>query len=240
MCKKILFGAILTVAVCLTACSKGNNEIAETIAETAAESTTESESFSSESSETDGDIPEIIDPISAVKKYIEELAESENVTAVELHETRIGQSSVAAHKYYESPLAEKFGVTEDTTLCPVNVDYYIEYVENSGLESGEKSEYFIVDQNLNGFYVLDTFPYDPRNYYGEIKEVLTDEKYYSVHYLVELDGGLGTVICNNAAMYGEFEAGTRIYIEANGGIYGDTPRLDALHMCEESEMFHGE
>lgn len=246
MCKKFLFGAILTALVCMTACSKDGNLETETSVTTAsenvtsAENTTASETAASESEETNETAPEIIDTISAVKKYIEELAESENVTAAELHETRIGQSSAAAHKYYESPLAEKFDVTEDTFLVPVNVDYYIEYAENSGLESGEKSEYFIVDQNPNGFYVLDTFPYEPKDYYGEIKEVLTDEKYYSVHYLVELDGGLGTVICSNAAMYGEFEAGTRIYIEANGDIYGDTPRLDALHMCEESEMFHGE
>lgn len=183
----------------------------------------------------------IVSPIAAAEKYLEELSGSENVKAVELHEIRIGQNYFAADKYYESPLAEKFGVTEDTLLVPVNVDYYIEYTENSGLESGEKSDYFIVDQNQNGFCVIDTFPYDPKDYYGEVKEILKDDNGDIDFYMVELDGGLGTVKCNNAAMMSiTFEAGTKIYIEANGDIYGETPRLDALHMCEESEMFHAD
>lgn len=241
MCKKFLLGAILTMAVCLTACAKGGMETAETSAETAAETTTAIETAVPESEGTDETVPEITDPIAAAEKYLQELSESENVKAVELHETRIGQNYFAADKYYESPLAEKFGVTEDTLLVPVNVDYYIEYTENSGLESGEKSDYFIVDQNQNGFCVIDTFPYEPKDYYGEVKEILKDSNGDIDFYMVELDGGLGTVKCNNAAMMSiTFEAGTRIYIEANGDIYGETPRLDALHMCEESEMFHAD
>lgn len=180
--------------------------------------------------------PAITDPKAAVEKYMEALFNNENVTRVELRETKINQTSAIADKYYESPLAEKFLIKEDSKLVTVNVDYYIEYAENSGLESGEKNEYFIVSLDQGGFYVIDTFPYDPKDHYGEIKEVLTDEEFYGEHYLVELDGGLGTVECNNAAFFDGFEAGQRIYIEANGDIYGDPPRLDAAFMCDESEM----
>ncbi|MDE6710320.1 MAG: hypothetical protein K2J76_07510 [Oscillospiraceae bacterium] len=228
MCKKILLGVILTALVCMTACSKDDNVETET--------TTTSESLISESEGTNETVPEVIDPYAAVEKYIEELAESENVTAVELRETRISQTGAIAYKYYESPLAEKFGVSESAHMIPVNVDYYIEYAENSELQSGEKSEYFIVKSDESGLAVVDVFAYEPKEYYGEIKEVLTDEKFYSEHYLVELDGGLGTVECINASFFNGFEAGQRIYIEANGDIYGDPPRLDAIVMFDESEM----
>ena len=228
MCKKILFGAVLTALVCMTACSKNDN--AET------ETTTASENLVSENEETNETVPEIIDPYAAVEKYIEELAESENVTAAELRETRISQTGAIAYKYYESPLAEEFGVSESVHMIPVNVDYYIEYAENSGLQSGDKSEYFIVKSDESGLAVVDVFAYEPKEYYGEVKEVLTDEGFYSEHYLVELDGGLGTVECINAAFFDGFKAGQRIYIEANGDIYGDPPRLDAIVMLDESEM----
>ena len=226
--KKFLLGAILTALVCMTACSKNDNMETET--------TNASESLITESEGTDSDRPEIDNPISAVEKYLEELSESENVTAAELRETRISQTGAIAYKYYESPLAEEFGVSEGVHMIPVNVDYYIEYAENSGLQSGEKSEYFIVKSDESGLAVVDVFAYEPREYYGEVKEVLTDEGFYSEHYLVELDGGLGTVECINAAFFDGFKAGQRIYIEANGDIYGDPPRLDAIVMLDESEM----
>lgn len=229
MYKKFLFGAILSAAVCLTACAKDGAEGTETSAETTAAEAKFGE-----------DIPEITDPIAAVEKYLEELAESENVTSVELRETRINQTDAIAYKYYESPLAEKFGVTEGTKFIPVNVEYRIDCTENSGLESGDKSEVFIVKSDESGLAVVDTFAYDLKEYRGEVKEVLADEKYHGEHYLVELDGGLGTAECNNAAFFDGFEAGTRIYIEANGDIYGDTPRLDAFFMCYESEMSEAE
>ena len=228
MCKKFLLGTILTALVCITACSKNDNVETET--------TTTSESLASEIEKTDEIIPEVIDPYAAVEKYIEELAESENITAAELRETRISQTGAIAYKYYESPLAEEFGVSEGVHMIPVNVDYYIEYAENSGLQSGEKSEYFIVKSDESGLAVVDVFAYEPKEYYGEVKEVLTDEGFYSEHYLVELDGGLGTVECINAAFFDGFEAGQRIYIEANGDIYGDPSRLDAIVMLDESEM----
>ncbi|MDE7288882.1 MAG: hypothetical protein K2N71_05170 [Oscillospiraceae bacterium] len=237
--KKFLFGAVLTALVCLTACSKdGNAEPETTSAEAAAasETTTASESLVSESEETNETVPEVIDPYAAVEKYIEELAENENVTAVELRETRISQTGAIAYKYYESPLAEEFGVAEGVHMIPVNVDYYIEYAENSELQSGERSAYFIIKSDESGLAVVDIFAYEPKEYYGEIKEVLTDEEFYSEHYLVELDGGLGTVECINAAFFNGFEAGQRIYIEANGDIYEDPPRLDAIVMFDESEM----
>lgn len=242
MCKKFLLGAILTAVVCLTACSKSGNDVTETISETASESvtpaenTTASETAASESTETDSGRPEIDNPIAAVEKYLEELSENENVTRVELRETRISQTGAIAYKYYESPLAEKFGVTEGVHMIPVNVDYYIEYAENSELQSGERSAYFIVKSDESGLAVVDIFAYEPKEYYGEIKEVLTDEEFKNEHYLVELDGGLGTVECINAAFFDGFEAGQRIYIEANGDIYGDPPRLDAIVMFDESEM----
>lgn len=228
--KKFLFGATLTALVCMTACSKDGNVETET--------TTASESSASESLETDATVPEITDPYEAAEKYLQELAENENVTAVELRETRISQIGAIAYKYYENPLAEKFGVSEGVHMIPVNVDYYIEYAKNSELQSGEKSEYFIVKSDESGLAVVDVFAYEPKEYYGEIKEVLTDEGFYSEHYLVELDGGLGTVECINAAFFNGFEAGQRIYIEANGDIYGDPPRLDAIVMFDESEMLN--
>ncbi|MDE5858968.1 MAG: hypothetical protein K2H23_01030, partial [Oscillospiraceae bacterium] len=116
------------------------------------------------------------------------------------------------------------------------VDYYIEYAGNSELQSGERSAYFIIESDESGLAVVDIFAYEPKEYYGEIKEVLTDDGFYSEHYLVELDGGLGTVECINAAFFNGFEAGQRIYMEANGDIYGDPPRLDAIVMFDESEM----
>ena len=59
MCKKFLLGAILTALVCMTACSKDGNDVAETsvttVSEnvTSAESTTASETAVSESEGTD-------------------------------------------------------------------------------------------------------------------------------------------------------------------------------------------
>lgn len=237
--KKFFMGTVIALGICLSACGNGDTAITETNGETAAaaeETTTASETTAAEETTSEESVPEITDPYAAVEKYLEELSESENVTAVELRETRIGQLNTAANKYYESPLAEEFGITENSTLVPVNVEYRIEFAENSGLESGEKSEYFIVDQNPNGFYVIDTFPCDPKDYYGEIKGVLTSERFYSEHYLVELDGGLGTVECINAAFFNGFEAGERILIHANGDIYGEPPRLDAISMVSESEV----
>lgn len=237
MCKKFLFGIILTATVCLSACSNGNAEITETSGESGSAAVENSGVTATECADTDAeDIPYIADPYAAVNKYLQELSENKNVTSAELRETRIGQTSSIAYKYYENPLAEKFGVTPKTGLISAIVDYYIKYEEASGLQSGGKSEYFIVKSDESGFEVIDTFAYDPKDYYGEIKEVLTDKDFCDVHYLVELDGGLGTVECINAAMYGDFETGTRIYIEANGDIYGDAPRLDAIFMCGESEM----
>lgn len=234
MLKKFLLGTILTAAMCLTACAKDGAETDGTSAVTTAEE------MPADKTNGEQDIPEITDPYAAAEKYLEELAESENVTSVELRETRINQTDAIAYKYYESPLAEKFGVTEVTKFIPVNVEYRIDCTENSGLESGDKSEVFIVKSDESGLAVVDTFAYDLKEYRGEIKEVLADEKYHGEHYLVELDGGLGTAECNNAAFFDGFEAGTRIYIEANGDIYGDTPRLDAFFMCYESEMSEAE
>lgn len=227
--KKILLGTILTAAMCLTACAKDG-------AETDGTSAVTTEEISADKTTGGQAVPEITAPFAAAEKYFEELAESENVISAELRETKINQTDAIAYKYYESPLAEKFGMTEDTKFIPVNVEYCIEYAENSGLQSGDKSEVFIVKSDESGFAVVDTFAYAPKEYRGEIKEVLADEKFYVEHYLVELDGGLGTAECNNAAFFDGFEAGTRIYIEANGDIYGDIPRLDAVFMCEESEM----
>ncbi|MCM1022882.1 MAG: hypothetical protein NC395_02340 [Prevotella sp.] len=51
----------------------------------------------------------IRDPVSAVQKYLSELSESENVTEVELLETRIGQSNTIVDKYYDNPQAEELG-----------------------------------------------------------------------------------------------------------------------------------
>ncbi len=53
MCKKFLFGAVLTAAVCLTACSKGGNEFAETISETASESVSAAEQTTAAETETE-------------------------------------------------------------------------------------------------------------------------------------------------------------------------------------------
>lgn len=184
--------------------------------------------------------PLTADPESAVKVYLQKLSESENVTAAELRDTRISQTGAIAYKYYESPLAEKFGVAEDVHMIPVNVDYCIEYAENSGLQSGEKSEYFIVKSDENGFAVVDVFAHEPKEYYGEIKEVLTDEGFHGEHYLVELDGGFGTVECNNAAFFDGFEAGERVKIYGNGDVYGDPPRVDAVSIVPESEASDGE
>lgn len=216
--------------MCLTACAKDGAETDGTSAVTTAEE------MPADKINGEQDISEITDPFAAAEKYLEELAESENVISAELRETKINQTDAIAYKYYESPLAEKFGMTEDTKFIPVNVEYCIEYAENSGLQSGDKSEIFIVKSDESGLAVVDTFAYDLKEYRGEVKEVLADEKFYGEHYLVELDGGLGTVECNNAAFFDGFEVGTRIYIEANGDIYGDIPRLDAVFMCEESEM----
>lgn len=127
-------------------------------------------------------------------------------------------------------------------MSPVRVDYYIEYADGSELESGEKSEYFIVKLSENGFEVIDTFPYDPQDYYGEVKEILTDEDGNIKFYMVELDGGLGTVKCNNAVIFSNDwkEVGERVRIHGNGGIYGDPPRIDAIAVLSESELSDGE
>ncbi|MDE6764480.1 MAG: hypothetical protein K2J73_12500 [Oscillospiraceae bacterium] len=253
--KKFLLGAILSMAVCFSACSDGNEEnggtnVTETASETSAEtsSVTASESVSAdepEMSEDNGaeedDLTEPLtaDPESAVKVYLQKLSESENVTSAELKETRIGERYSLAYKYYESPLAEEFAVDGDTLLVPVNVDYYVEYTEASGLESGEKSEYFLVKCGENGFEVIDTFPYDPKEYYGVVTETLTNggdgaSDFYD-YYMVELDGGLGTVRCNNAITYIEQQksVGERVKIYGNGDIYGDPPRIDALFVGSE-------
>lgn len=247
--KKILFGAILSMAVCLSACSSGGADVTETASETSAEnaSVTASESVPTEESETSDDnggeeddmtSPLTADPVSAVKAYLQEMSKSENVTSVELRETSIGQTNSVAYKYYESPLAEEFGIDDNTMLVPVQVDYYIEYADGSELESGDKSEYFLVKLSENGFEVIDTFPYDPKEYYGVVKELLTGDEDSIRFYMVELDDGLGTVKCNNAVIFSndQKEVGERVKIYGNGGIYGDPPRIDAVSILSESEL----
>ncbi|MDE5577513.1 MAG: hypothetical protein K2J11_09020 [Oscillospiraceae bacterium] len=247
--KKILLGAILSMAVCLSACSGGGTDVTGANSETSAEnaSVTASEGVQAEESEKSDDnggeeddliSPLTADPVSAAKVYLQKLSESESVKSAELRNTSIGQCSFEADKYYESPLAEEFGVSEDTMLVPVRVDYYIEYAENSEFKSEEKSEYFLVKLSENGFEVIDTFPYDPQDYYGEVKEILTDEDGEIRFYMVELDGGLGTVRCNNAVIFSNDwkEAGERVKIHGNGGIYGDPPRIDAIAVLSESEL----
>lgn len=246
--KKFLFGTFLTAAVCFSACSEQSAEqIAET-AETLSESvTTVSETetaaekaSASVSGEDDLTAPLTADPESAVKVYLQKLSESENVVSLELRNTSIGQSYSVADKYYESPLAEKFGIEKDTLVVPVGAEYYIEYAENSDLESGEKNEYIAVKLSENGFEVIDSFPCDPKDYYGEIKEILTNGDGDIDFYMIELDGGLGTVKCNNAGFYDKFEAGERVRIYGNGDVYGDPPRVDAVSIVPESEASDGE
>ena len=240
--KKFLLGAILSIAVCLSACSTGGADVTGADSETSAEnaSVTASESVSSEDNGEEDDLtsPLTADPVSAVKVYLQELSKSESVKSAELRETNIGQTNSVADKYYESPLAEEFGVSGDTMLVPVRTDYYIEYEDGSELESGEKSGYFLVKLSENGFEVIDTFPYDPQDYYGEVKEILTDEDGNIKFYMVELDGGLGTVKCNNAVIFSndQKEVGERVMIHGNGGIYGDPPRIDAVSILSESEL----
>lgn len=247
--KKFLLGAVLSMAVCLSACSGGGTDVTNAASETSAEnaSVTASESVPTEESKTSDDnggeeddltSPLTADPVSAVKVYLQEMSESESVTSAELRNTSIGQCSFETDKYYESPLAEEFGVSKDTMLVPVRTEYYIEYADGSELESGEKSEYFIVKCGENGFEVIDTFPYDPQDYYGEVKEILTDEDGEIRFYMVELDGGLGTVKCNNAVIYSNDwkEVGERVKIHGNGDIYGDPPRIDAIAVLSESEL----
>lgn len=255
--KKLLAGVILSMAVCFSACSEesaetGGADAEETFSETASVTALESVSDSeTEASEDNGGedgltAPNAADPESAVKIYLQKLSESENVTSAELWDTKIGERYSLAYKYYESPLAEEFGVEDDTLLVPVNVDYRIEYTEASELESGEKSEYFMVMCGENGFQVIDTFPYDPKEYYGVVTETLTNggdgaSDFYD-YYMVELDGGLGTVRCNNAISYIEQQksVGERVKIYGNGDIYGDPPRIDAAFVTSESEASDGE
>lgn len=238
--KKFFMNAALAAAVFFSACSEQPAEQSETLPEsvtTVSGTVADAEEASAAVSGEDGlTAPLTADPESAVKVYLQKLSESENVTAAELRDTRISQTGAIAYKYYESPLAEKFGVAEDVHMIPVNVDYCIEYAENSGLQSGEKSEYFIVKSDENGFAVVDVFAHEPKEYYGEIKEVLTDEGFHGKHYLVELDGGFGTVECNNVAFFDGFEAGERVKIYGNG----DPPRVDAVSIVPESEASDGE
>lgn len=240
--KKFLLGAFLTAAMCFSACSNDGEKTTETTAENA--SATESEiSDDSGAAENGLNAPLAADPESAVKVYLQKLSESENVVSLELRDTSIGQSYSVADKYYESPLAEQFGIEKDTLVVPVSAEYYIEYAENSGLESGEKNEYIAVKLSENGFEVIDSFPCDPKDYYGEIKELLTNGDGDIDFYMVELDGGLGTVKCNNAVMFPEdqkYEAGERVKIYGNGDVYSDPPRVDAVSIVPESEASDGE
>lgn len=237
--KKFLAGIFLTAAVCFSACSNGSEKTTETTAENA--SATESEiSDDSGAAEKGLAAPLTADPESAVKVYLQKLSESENVVSLELRNTSIGQSYSVADKYYESPLAEQFGIEKDTLVVPVGAEYYIEYAENSGLESGDKNEYIVVKLSENGFEVIDSFPCDQKDYYGEVKEILTDGDGDIDFYMIELDGGLGTVKCNNAGFYDEFEAGERVRIYGNGDVYGDPPRVDAVTIVPESEASDGE
>ncbi|MDE6745295.1 MAG: hypothetical protein K2J72_01515 [Oscillospiraceae bacterium] len=245
--KKILVGTVLSMTVCLSACSNGGADVTDADLETSVEnaSVTASESVQTEESETsdngeedDLTSPLTADPVSAVKVYLQEMSESESVTSAELRDTSIGQTNSIADKYYESPLAEEFGVSEDTMLVPVRTDYYVEYADGSELKNGDKSEYFIVKLSENGFEVIDTFAYDPQDYYGEVKEILADENGNIKFYVVELDGGLGTVKCNNAVILSNDwkEVGERVKIHGNGDIYGDPPRIDAIAVLSESKL----
>ncbi|MCM1023213.1 MAG: hypothetical protein NC395_04055 [Prevotella sp.] len=105
MCRKFLLGTIFSLAILLTACSKDGG-VTETTAEGVSVTTAEITEKTSES-ETEDTI--IRDPVSAVQKYLSELSESENVTEVELLETRIGQSNTIVDKYYDNPQAEELG-----------------------------------------------------------------------------------------------------------------------------------
>lgn len=239
--KKFLLGAVLSMAVCFAACSEENAEITETAENTVSETTAEAAETSDGNDDGEDELsqPLTADPVSAVKLYLKKLSENENVVSLELRDTSIGQSTSVADKYYESPLAEQFGIENDTPVIPINTKFYIEYTEASGLESGEKNEYIVVKCGENGFEAIDTFSYDPKDYYGEVREILTNDDGDIRSYMVELDGGLGTVKCNNAVWYPDTQKigiGERIYIYGNGDIYGDPPRIDAVSIFRESEL----
>lgn len=241
--KKLLLGTVLAAAVCFSACSEQAEEQTGTQSEpvtTASETETAAEEASVTVSGEDGlTSPLAADPESAVKVYLQKLSESENVVSLELRDTSIGQSYSVADKYYESPLAEQFGIEKEMLVVPVGTEYYIEYAEDSALESGEKNEYIVVKCGENGFEVIDSFPCDPKDYCGEVKDILTDSDGDIDFYMVELDGGLGTVKCNNAGFYDKFETGERVRIYGNGDIYGNPPRIDAVSIVPESEASDG-
>lgn len=242
--KKLLLVTFIAAAVCFSACSEQAEEQTGTQSEsvtTASETETAAEEASVTVSGEDGlTSPLAADPESAVKVYLQKLSESENVVSLELRDTSIGQSYSVADKYYESPLAEQFGIEKEMLVVPVGTEYYIEYAEDSALESGEKNEYIVVKCGENGFEVIDSFPCDPKDYCGEVKDILTDSDGDIDFYMVELDGGLGNIKCNNAGFYDKFETGERVRIYGNGDIYGDPPRVDAVSIVPESEAYDGE
>lgn len=145
----------------------------------------------------------------------------------------VGQYDRVGFMYTYSPLAEQFGITEDTAVHAPIVHYTA--------DGTDYSEMMIVMSGDYGFYVIDHFDYEPQEMTATVTEVLetgyggsvqyymvlpeysnTEMKVYSVAQLGNYDTGDATNV---------FNVGEKVAITYNGAqTYGT-----ALRYAENSE-----
>ncbi len=133
-------------------------------------------------------------------------------------------SSTIAWQYRYSPLRYQNNILGDSELLEAIVDYTADGVL--------KSDVVIIESNqIFGFRVVDTFPYEPKSLYGTVVEVSATNKSGSrQYYIVQPEGSSDEVRVYSFAMYGDyitgdatntFKVGDRVEVKYNGTLeYG--------------------
>lgn len=169
-------------------------------------------------------------PDEAVCNYISVLHPSSDITHGSVG---VGQYDSVGFMYTYSPLAEQFGITENTSIHSVVAKYTA--------DGTDYSEMMIVKNGDYGFYVIDHFDYDLQEMTATVTEVLGTGYGGSVQYYMVLPENSSTEMqVYSMAQFGDydtgdatntFSVGEKVFITYNGAdTYGT-----ALRYAENSE-----
>lgn len=165
-------------------------------------------------------------PMIAVTDYFfARNASGNEKNVVSENDIKIAQNdSTIAWQYSYSPLRYQNNILGDSELLEAIVDYTADGVP--------KSDVVIIESNqIFGFRVVDTFPYEPKSLYGTVVEVSATNKSGSrQYYIVQPEGTSNEVRVYSFAMYGDyitgdatntFKVGDRVEVKYNGTLeYG--------------------
>ncbi len=161
----------------------------------------------------------VMSPEDAVKNYLyayDHMPENDGVSEVSIYDEdiRIGQHNESViWQYRFSPLAEKFGLSEDSKLVQVIADYTV--TDKNGSHS--ESSVIAVQSGENGFCVIDMFPHEPYETLCEITRVSeTADDGMIQYYMAKPLGSADEVRIYSFAPYGPFKVGDTVTVSHNG------------------------